>query len=260
MIAANVEPLRPRSVRRAVHGIAVSHWGRFRGRQYRLCEVSHSRIDHACRNLITRKRIAHEAARLRRIGARRVGIENLLWPVAQIAIEVRRGRHADVAERGRMRPVLLITEKEKGPVLAVVKLRQPNGRSHNSAECMSLEGVHHRVECVPRIEGIILHNLPNLASKFVRAGFGGSVDGATHHAAKLRRVVMRLHLELLNRLHNRVQGEVTKEGGLVGRAVQHVHAAAVHLSIHGRNTGLASGNRSNPRRHAHQVLNVAAAR
>src|ERR1041385_4573103 len=71
---------------------------------------------------------------------------------------------------------------------------------------------------------------------------------------------MGLDLELLDGLHNRVQGQVAEEGGLVVDAVQHVHTAAIDLTVDRRNTRLPGADGSHAGRQSHQVLDISAGR
>src|SRR2546425_11144839 len=98
--------------------------------------------------------------------------------------------------------VILVAEEKKRAVSSVVDSGQPHRRPGNAPERMSLEWTHGGVERISRVECVVLYHLPDLPMQFIGAGFGGRVDRSTHHATELGRVVVRLHLELLDGLHD----------------------------------------------------------
>ena len=119
-------------------------------------------------------------------------------PVRQQAGKVagafgRRRHEADLAFRGADDPRALVRSEEKQLVL-------DDGTSHRTAELVAVEGVVPGSEEIPRIQRTVPQKFEDVAVNVVGAGARHDIHHAAGRVAKLRRKVVRVERELLNRV------------------------------------------------------------
>src|SRR5439155_12618510 len=117
-------------------------------------------------------------------------------------------RRSEVHQLRSLPPVPSFRNEEKSLALVgVVMARYVNGPAHRKSENILLERRHAVVEKIARVDNIVAPDLVAIAMKSVAAGLGYDVDHAISVAAGVRRIVARLDLHLLQRIHRREQVE-----------------------------------------------------
>jgi hypothetical protein len=130
--------------------------------------------------------------------------------------------------------VAFIGEEEEGLVAPVVEVRNEDGAADSDTELILPQRIDRGEEVIPGVEGRVAEELPDGAVELVGAALGDDVDDAAGDLAELGKVVMGLHLELLNVIDDGLVVVVADEGAEVGYAIEQEHIAAIARSIHRR--------------------------
>ena len=89
-------------------------------------------------------------------------------------------------------------------------------------------------ERVARVQRVVAEELPKRAVELVRARLGDHIDDASEDTSEFRLVVVRLNLELLNRIDNRRNDVHVADVIGVVEPIQEVDVHAVPLTVDGR--------------------------
>src|SRR5262249_44949909 len=100
--------------------VLVGDTGWLDRRQNSLCKVNHTGIEAVDGYPIAWKRVADKCTRSVRVGASRERVIDLLWPVAQVALQVGRRRHAQSAQSRANAVKPLVSGEKEGLVFPVV--------------------------------------------------------------------------------------------------------------------------------------------
>ena len=111
----------------------------------------------------------------------------------------------------------------------------PHDRAaHRAAKLVQTErgnGPVAPVEEIPRVQGVVSQKLINISVQLIAAAPNYDVDRASRILAELRFLVAGLHLELLNRIHRRIENDAADGAFGVVDTVYRIVVAAGPLAV-----------------------------
>lgn len=107
--------------------------------------------------------------------------------------------------------ISLVPEEEEGLVSSVVNMRHADGTAESDAKLVLAQRIALDQEIVSRIHLLVPQEFPSRSMIAIGAASGSDIDDAARDPTEFRKIIVRLHLELLDIIDNRRVVVVAKE-------------------------------------------------